>query len=380
MDDLELKEEHRIFKNSIRGFAEKEIAPLVDEYEEREEFPLNLFPRLGEFGYLCLTYPEEYGAAGADYVSLCLLAEEMGKVNAGITSSIMSHSTVATSPLEMMGTKAQKQKYLVPAIKGEKIFSFALTEPNAGSDVSSIQTSAFPKGGRYIINGSKIFITNAPFADYYTVAAVTEKGKGINGISIFLVAKETPGFTFGRKIRKMGACTSETGELFFENCSVPQENLVGPQEGGFRILMRALNGGRMVVGARCVGIAQAAFDVSLKYSKERVQFGEYIGKFQAIQFKLAEMATQILASRLMVYHAAKKKDNGHSHAKEASMAKLMASEMAIHVTYEAVQILGSYGYSKEFPVERYSRDARLATITEGTSEIQRIIIARRLGL
>jgi alkylation response protein AidB-like acyl-CoA dehydrogenase len=376
--DFDLTEEQRIFRDRFRSFCEKEIAPLVKEAEEKEEFPVQLFPRMGELGYLGLTYPAEYGAAGADTVTFCLYAHELGRVCSGMAGSLVVHSSVATHPIHLLGTEEQRRKYLVPAIRGEKVFAFGLTEPNAGSDAGAIRTSAKKHGDNYIINGTKILITNARISDAVMLAAQTNPSMGLDGISLFVVEKGTPGFKVGRKIKKMGNRSSDLGELIFEDAVVPAANRLGPERGGFKILMDALNGGRMVVAARAMGIAEAAYEASLKYSKERVQFGKSIGSFQAIGFKLARMATLLSASRLLILQSAWLKDRGMDHASEASMAKLFATEAAQEITYEAVQIHGGYGYTDEFPVERYFRDARAMTIVEGTSEIQHQIISRRL--
>lgn len=378
--DFDLSEEHKIFQKSIRDFAEKEIAPLVEEAEEKEEFPVELFPKMGGLGYLCIRYPEKYGGAGADKLMECLYVEELGKVCLGIASGILSHSSVATLPLAEFGTEEQKQKYLVPAIKGEKIFAFGLTEPNAGSDVAGIQATARKDGDNYILNGTKMFITNASIADYFTIAAYTDTSQKTKGIAIFLVEKDAPGFSVSRKLRKMGLWSSDLGELIFEDCPVPAENLIGDETGGFIKLMETLTGGRMVVGARALGLAQAAYEAALDYAKERIQFGKPIGSYQSIQNKLADMATAIDAARLLVYRAAWLYDNDRPYVKEASMAKLTATETAVFVTGEAVQIFGGYGFMMEYPVQRYFRDAKFGTVVEGTSEIQKRIISKHIGL
>lgn len=378
--DFELNEEQKIFQQSIRDYAEKEIGPLVEEAEETETFPVHIFPEMGKLGYLCIRYPEEYGGAGADKIMECLYVEELGRVCLGIASGILVHSSVGTLPIAEFGTEEQKQKYLVPAAKGEKIFAFGLTEPDAGSDAAGIKTTAKKDGDRYIINGAKTFITNATIADYFIVAAYTDKTQRHKGIALFLVERGTPGFSADRKLKKMGLWSSDLGELTFEDCPVPAENLIGEETGGFVKLAKTLTGGRMVVGARALGLARAAYEASLTYAKERTQFGQPIGSFQAIQHKLADMATAIDAARLLVYRAAWLFDRGRPYNKEASMAKMFATEMAVDVANEAIQIHGGMGLMMESPVQRFYRDARFGMIVEGTSEIQRNIIARNLGL
>lgn len=378
--DFDFTEVHQIFATSVRHFAEREVAPLVEEAEVREEFPVELFPKMGELGYLCIMCPEEYGSAGADRISECLLAEELGRVCLGIASGFLSHSSVSTAIIHHFGSEAQKQKYLVPSIRGERIAAFALTEPNAGSDAASIEATAHRVANGYILNGSKTLITNGTIADYVVVAAYLDKSKGSKGIGIFLVDKGLPGFAEPRKLHKFGMLSADLGELFFEDCFLPVESLVGEEEGGFERIMQVLNSGRMVVGARAVGLAQAAYEAALKYAQERVQFGRPIGKFQAIAFKLADMITELEAARLLVYRAAWLYDQGRPCIKEASMAKLSATEMAVRVSGEALQIHGGYGYMRDSPVQRYFRDAKFGTVVEGTSEIQRLIISRRIGL
>lgn len=377
--DFELSGEHRIFQQAIREFAEKEIGPLVEEAEEKERFPVELFPQMGKLGYLCIRYPEKYGAAGADKLMECLYVEELGRVCLGIASGILVHSSVGTLPVAEFGTEEQKRKYLVPAIKGEKIFAFGLTEPDAGSDAAGIKTTAKKDGDHYVLNGAKTFITNATIADYFVIAAYTDKTQRHKGIALFLVERGTPGFTADRKLKKMGLWSSDLGELTFEDCPVPAENLLGEETGGFVRLAQTLTGGRMAVGARALGLAQAAYEAALQYAKDRTQFGRTIGSFQAIQHKLADMAMAIDAARMLVYRAAWLYDNGKPYIKEASMAKLFATEMAVDVASEAIQIHGGMGFMMESPVQRYYRDARFGMIVEGTSEIQRNIIAKNLG-
>jgi alkylation response protein AidB-like acyl-CoA dehydrogenase len=377
--DLYLSEEHRIFQQQFRRFCEKEIAPLVDEAERTQTFPRHLFPLMGGLGYLCVRYPEEYGGAGMDKVGEVVLREELSRVCQGIATSWSGHSHLATFPIFKLGTEAQKQDYLVPAIKGEKIGSFALTEPDAGSDAKAIAASARRQGDHYVLNGAKTFITNAPLADYFLVAAYTDRDQGYHGISLFLVDAGTPGLSV-RKLDKEGIRSSDTGEVFFDDCRLPAACLLGEKEGCFKLVMETLSEGRIGVAANMVGVAQAAFEAALRYAKERTQFGQPIGRFQAVAHKLADMATEIRAARLMVLSAARLIDQDRECILEASTCKLFASEMAVRCAREAIQIHGGYGVMSEFPVSRYLRDALVYTIGEGTSEIQRNIIAHQLGL
>jgi len=377
--NFEFTEEQEMFRDTIRDFAANEVEPLIEEYEAKEDFPKELFPKLGEMGFLGIVFPEEYGGVGMDKVTDCIFSEEMGKVNAGMTMCINAHVGLSMFPIYKFGTDAQKEKYLVPGIEGKIIGSLGLTEPNAGSDARSIRTQAVKEGDKYIINGTKTWITNGNMCDYAIVAAYTDKTKKGEGISLFIVDKDSPGFTVGAKIHKLGHKAADTGELIFENCEVPEENLLVGQ-GGFNGAMGTLLGARITHAAKSVGIAQAALDYALQYSKEREAFGRPISKFQAISFKLADMAVKVEAARLMVYKAAWLYSNDKKCLKEASMAKLYAAEMVQEVATEAVQVLGGYGYGVEYPVERYYRDAKLASLTEGTSEVQRIVISRELGI
>lgn len=378
--DFALSEEHRIFRRTFVKFLEKEIAPLEAECDRKEEFPEGMFRRFGEQGYLCITFPQEYGGAGADMITLVIFSEELGRLCSGIGGGLMVQSSLATRSILHAGTEEQKRRFLPPAARGEKIFAFALTETDAGSDAASIKTRAVRDGDHYVINGNKMFVSNFSLADYITAAVVTDPEKGRNGISLIVVEKGTPGLQYGNKIEKIGNRATQTGELIFEDCRAPAANLIGEEGSGFKIIMQTLEEARITLGAKAVGIAQAAFDESLKYASERVQFGRPIGKFQMIQSKLAWMASEIEAARLMLYKAAWMKDAGESYTKQSAMAKLYATEMAVRVTGEAMQIHGGYGYTLEFPVQRHFRDAKLLTIGEGTSEIQQIIIAKQLGL
>ena len=377
--DFDLSEEHQIFQSTVAKFAEKEIAPLGAEYDEKEEYPKWIFKKAGELGFLGIAYPEKYGGTGPDTIALSIFTEEITKADAGISMGLIVQNTVGTSPLYNFGSEEIKQKYLVPAIKGEIIGSFALTEPNVGSDISSVQAAAREDGDSYILNGAKIFVSNGMSADYAVVAARTEKGVGHQGISLFLVETESPGFS-RKGLKKMGIRAQDIAEFALEDCRVPKENLLGEKGKGFYHLVSTVQTTRIIVGASSVGLAKAAFNTALNYAKERTQFGQPIGNYQGIQFMLADMATEIELASLMVYKAAFMNDQGRKCIKEASMSKLYASEMVNRIAYKALQIHGGYGYMREFPLERYFRDARIMEIFEGTSEIQRIIISRELGL
>lgn len=378
--DFELNEGQKMFQDTFRTFCENEIAPLVDEAEEKEKFPVELLPKMGKLGYLGITYPQQYGGAGVDKITDTIYCEELGRPSLGIGRSIMGHCCTGTRPIFVLGTEEQKQEYLVPAIKGEKKSCFALTEPNAGSDNRSMESTAHRDGDDYIINGTKVFASNSTFCDYVIVPVYTDKSKGHAGISIFIVDKGTPGFIISRKIPKESLRPMETTELNFEDCRVSKKNLIGEEEGSFPVVMNALSLARIDVGAAVIGLAQVACDTALNYAKERVQFGRPIGKFQAISFRLVDMATEIEAARLLVRKAAWLVDMGRNSDKLNSMCKLFASEVAVHVAREAIQIHGGYGFTRDLPLMRYLRDALTYTVGEGTSEIQRLIISRQLGL
>ncbi len=374
-----LNEEQEAFRLAVRSFAEKALAPRVEELEATETFPLDLFRELGRLGYLGVGYPEEYGGSGGDMVMRCLLIEEIARINCGFAAALLAHVGLGCIPLLKFGTEEQKRDYLVPAIRGEKLGCWGLSEPNSGSDAASIRTTAERRGDNYVINGSKMFITNGTIADYCVIAAYTDRTQRGNGISTFVVDTKTPGFVVSRKLKKTGHHTSETAALTFEDLTVPASCLLGGVEGGFKQVTGTLEGGRVTHAARSVGVSQAALEAALAYAKEREQFGQKIAKFQAIKFKLAHMAMEVETARTAMWRAAVLFDQGPC-MREAAMAKLFCSEVAQRVTWEAMQIFGGYGYITEFPVERFWRDARLMTITEGTSEIQMIIIARELGL
>ncbi len=374
-----LSEEQEAFRQAVRSFAEKSLAPRVEALEASETFPMDLFRELGRLGYLGVGYPEEYGGSGGDMVMRCLLIEEIARVNCGFAAALLAHVGLGCIPIFKFGTEEQKRRYLVPALRGEKLGSFGLSEPDSGSDAASVRTTAVRRGDHWVINGSKMFITNGNIADYCLVVAYTDRTRRGDGISVFIVDTDTPGYTVSRKLKKTGHHTSETAALAFEDMAVPAGALLGGVEGGFKQVTGTLEGGRITHAARSVGVSQAALDAALAYARTRVQFGQPIAKFQAIRFKLARMAMEVETARTMMWRAAWLFDQG-ACMREAAMAKLYASEVAQRVTWEAMQIHGGYGYIAEFPVERYWRDARLMTITEGTSEIQLTIIARELKL
>jgi len=374
--DFDLTEEHILFQNAIQDFAQNEIAPLVDEAEETNVFPKQLFKKMGSLGFLCPRCPIELGGGGGDKVMDCIMAEELNKVNAGIAASLMVQGGLSTQPIYHFGSEEQKQDFLVPAIKGEKIAAFALTEPDSGSDAASIKTKAVRNGDDYVINGTKIFITNGPICDFATTAAYTDPTKRGEGINLFIVEKGTPGFSISRKLDKVGNRSIETGELVFEDCRVPAKNMIGEKEGGgFAMIADTLVQGRITYGGRCTGTAQAAYDLTVQYAKERIQFGKPIITYQNTRFKLAEMATNIDVMRSYTYRVAWMYDQGKNIRKESSMVKLFCAEILQKILADSMQIHGGYGYMMEYPIQRYWRDGRLFTITEGTSEVQRLIIA-----
>lgn len=372
---FDLNEDHVMMRKMVRDFAEEEVAPGAEERDEQEEFPLSLWKKCGELGLAGITFPEEYGGVGADYISYAITIEELSRADASLGVTISAHSSLCANPIYKFGSEEQKQKYLVPLATGEKMGAFGLTESMAGSDASGTRTTAVRDGNEYIINGSKIFITNGYYADTYVITAQMDKSKGNKGICAFILEKGMPGFTFGKKEKKMGIRSSATYELIFDNVRVPAENLLGEEGQGFKIAMVTLDYGRIGIAAQALGIAQGAYEQALKYSKERSQFGKTLSEFQATQFKLADMAIQIEAARLLVYQACYMADAGKPLSKYSAMAKVFAAETANRVATQAVQILGGYGYTRDYPVERMMRDAKITEIYEGTSEIQRIVIA-----
>lgn len=376
--DFRFSDEQEMMRRMVRDFAQKEIAPLVPVMEETEEFPREVVKKMGEIGLMGIPIPEEWGGAGADFPSYILAIHEISKVSATVGVILSVHTSVGTNPILYFGTDAQKQKYVTQLAAGKMLGAFALTEPHAGSDASHIRTSAVREGDEYVLSGSKVFITNGGEADVYIAFAVTDPSKGTRGISAFIVDKDTPGLSVGKKEKKMGLHGSSTTELIFENARVPAKNLLGQEGDGFTIAMANLDVGRIGIAAQALGIAEAALDYATAYAKERKQFGQPIIKQQAIAFKLADMATMAEAARLLVYRAAYLRSQGLPCGMEASMAKKFASDTAMKIATEAVQVFGGYGYTREYPVERLFRDAKVTQIYEGTNEIQHIVIAKHL--
>jgi len=376
--NFELGQEYVLLRKMYRSFAENEVKPLAEEVDEEERFPVETVEKMKRFGFFGIPFPKEYGGAGADNLAYAMAVEELSKV-CGTTGVIVSaHTSLCAAPIYEFGTEEQKQKFLVPLAKGEKLGAFGLTEAGAGTDAAGQQTRAVLDGDEWVIDGSKIFITNAGYADTYIVMAMTDKSQGTRGISAFIVDINTPGFSIGKKEKKMGIRGSATCELIFENCRIPKENLLGKVGMGFKIAMKTLDGGRVGIAAQALGLAQGALDETVTYVKERKQFGRSISKFQNTQFQLADMDTRTEAARLLVYKAARYKDAKKSFSNEAAMAKLFASEAAMEVTTKAVQLHGGYGYTREYPVERMMRDAKITEIYEGTSEVQRMVVSANL--
>jgi alkylation response protein AidB-like acyl-CoA dehydrogenase len=378
--DFEPTEEHRMIRRMVREFAEKEIAPRAEEIDETDQFPDDLFRRMGELGIIGLPFPEKYGGSGFNYTSLVIALEEIARVSGSMAITLDAQTSLYCEPVYLFGTEEQKLQYLAPAARGEKIGCFGLTEPHAGSDAGATRTQAIldKATNEWVINGQKNFITNGSIADFAVVTAKTDPDKGVHGISAFIVERGTPGFTLGRDEKKMGLKGSVTSELFFENCRIPADNLLGQENKGFKQFMTTLDAGRVAISAMAVGLAQGAFDKAVAYAQEREQFGRPIAKFQAVQWMIAEMATGIEAARLMVNRAAWLRENGQRFTKEAAMAKLFATEMSECVCHKAIQIHGGYGYVREYEVERMYRDQRLCSIGEGTNQVQRLVIARQI--
>jgi alkylation response protein AidB-like acyl-CoA dehydrogenase len=376
--NFEYTEDQEMIRKMVRDFAEEVVQPGAEERDETEEFPMDLWEQCGELGLCGITFPEEYDGIGADYISYSIAIEELSKVDASLGVTISAHSSLGANPINMFGTEDQKRKCLAPLATGAKMGAFGLTESMAGSDASGTRTTAVKEGDEYVINGSKVFITNGYYADIYVITAQMDKSKGNRGICAFILEKGTPGFTFGKKEKKMGIRSSATYELVFENVRIPKENLLGEEGNGFKIAMQTLDYGRIGIASQALGIAQGAYETALKYAKEREQFGGPIANLQAIQFKLADMAIQIEAARLLIYEACELATQHKPVSKNAAMAKVFASETAGKVTSQAVQILGGYGYTRDYPVERMMRDAKITEIYEGTSEIQRIVVAANI--
>ena len=376
--NFSLTKEQEMVRKLLKEFSENEVKPLAAEIDAAERFPRETVEKMARFDIMGIPFPKKYGGAGGDNLSYAIAVEELSKV-CGTTGVILSaHTSLGAHPIYQYGTEEQKMKYLVPLAKGEKLGAFGLTEPNAGTDSSAQQTVAVLDGDNYVLNGSKVFITNGGEADIYIIFAMTDKSKGNKGISTFIVEKDFKGFSIGKKEEKLGIRGSSTTELIFENCIVPKENLLGDVGKGFGIAMQTLDGGRIGIAAQALGIAEGALDECVKYMKERKQFGQPLSSFQGLQWMVADMATRVEASKLLVYNAADKKDKKLPFSSEAAMAKLFAAETAMEVTTKAVQIFGGYGYTRDYPVERMMRDAKITEIYEGTSQVQKMVIAAKV--
>ncbi|MDF2677037.1 MAG: acyl-CoA dehydrogenase domain protein [Bacillota bacterium] len=373
--NFQLSKEHEMARQLFRDFAVEEVKPLAQEVDEQERFPVETVEKFKKYGFLGIPFSKEYSGQGCDYLTYTMAVEEMSKVCATSGVIISAHTSLCAAPINEFGTEEQKQKYLTKLASGEWLGAFGLTEPGAGTDASGQQTKAVLDGDNYILNGTKIFITNAGFAEVYIVMAMTDKSKGTKGISAFIVEKNFPGFSVGQHELKMGIRGSSTCELIMQDCIVPKENLLGKEGQGFKIAMKTLDGGRIGIAAQALGIAQGAIDETVKYTKERKQFGKSISQFQNTQFQLADMQAKTDAARLLVYRAACNKDAGKPYNVDAAMAKLFAAETAMEVTTKAVQLHGGYGYTRDYPVERMMRDAKITEIYEGTSEVQRMVIS-----
>ncbi|MCI0487466.1 MAG: acyl-CoA dehydrogenase family protein [Blastocatellia bacterium] len=376
--EFELNEEQQQIKYSIREFSEAELAPHVLEWDESQHFPIELLPKFAEIGITGVLFPEEYGGAGMGYIEYSTIIEELARVDPSIALSIAAHNSLGAGHIFLAGDERQKEQYLAPLARGQYLGAWGLTEPSSGSDASSMRSTGVKRNGGWVLNGSKNFITNASFAGVTVVLAITDRTAGTHGISAFIIERGTKGFAVAKKENKLGMRASDTAALVFDDCFVPDSNLIGEPGQGFIQAMRVLDGGRISIAALAVGIAQGAYEAALRYAKERHQFGRPIAEFQAIQFKLADMATEIEAARLLTYQAAALKDRGKITTRESSMAKLFASEVAVRAAEQSVQVHGGYGYIKDYPAEKYWRDSKLCTIGEGTSEVQRTVIARQI--
>ncbi|MCI1930393.1 MAG: acyl-CoA dehydrogenase [Clostridia bacterium] len=378
--DFALSKEHELLQKLYREFAENEVKPLAQEIDEEERFPRETVEKLAKYGLLGIAYPVEYGGQGADYLAYIMCCEEMGKVCATTATIIGAHSTLCVYPIFTFGTEEQKQKYLPDLLSGRKLGAFALTEPGAGSDSSMQQTKAVKEGDHYILNGTKCFITNAGEADVYVVSTMTDKSKGNHGITTFIIDKDTPGFSFGKHEKKMGIRGSATADLIFENAIVPAENVIGTEGQGFKIMMKTLDAGRISMGALALGIGEGAFDITVKYVKERKQFGKHIAAFQNTKFELADIKTKLDAAQLICYKAACEKDAGRPYGLYAAECKYLCAATASDVTRRCLQLFGGYGYMREYDIERMMRDAKITEIYEGTSEVQKIVMSNHLNI
>ncbi|MCA1033359.1 MULTISPECIES: acyl-CoA dehydrogenase [Bacillaceae] len=376
--NFRLTEEHEMIRKMVRDFAKNEVAPSAAERDEEERFDREIFDKMAELGLTGIPWPEEYGGIGSDYLAYCIAVEELSRVCASTGVTLSAHTSLAGWPIYKFGSEEQKQKYLKPMAQGEKIGAYGLTEPGSGSDAGGMRTTARLDGDHYVLNGSKIFITNGGIADIYVVFALTDPESRQKGTTAFIIESDFPGFSVGKKEKKLGIRSSPTTEIIFEDCRVPKENMLGKEGEGFKIAMMTLDGGRNGIAAQAVGIAQGALDAAVDYAKEREQFGKPIALQQGIGFKLADMATSVEAARLLTYQAAWLESEGLPYGKESAMSKLFAGDAAMKVTTEAVQVFGGYGYTKDYPVERYMRDAKITQIYEGTQEIQRLVISRMI--
>ncbi|MFD2446810.1 acyl-CoA dehydrogenase [Bacillus sp. CGMCC 1.16607] len=376
--NFQLTEEHEMIRKMVRDFARNEVAPTAAERDEEERFDREIFDKMAELGLTGIPWPEEYGGIGSDYLAYCIAVEELSRVCASTGVTLSAHTSLAGWPIFKFGNEEQKQKYLRPMAEGTSIGGYGLTEPGSGSDAGGMRTTARLEGDHYVLNGSKIFITNGGIADIYVVFALTDPSSKQKGTTAFIIEKDFPGFSVGKKEKKLGIRSSPTTEIIFEDCKVPVENRLGEEGEGFKIAMMTLDGGRNGIAAQAVGIAQGALDAAVDYAKERVQFGKPIAAQQGISFKLADMATSVEAARLLTYQAAWLESAGLPYGKESAMSKLFAGDAAMKVTTEAVQVFGGYGYTKDYPVERFMRDAKITQIYEGTQEIQRLVIGRML--
>lgn len=376
--DFQLNDEQVQLRKSVREFAEREIAPHVMEWDEAAKFPMETVKELGKMGLLGVIFPAEYGGAGMGYIEYVIAIEELSRVDGSVGIIVAAHTSLCSNHIFIAGNEEQKRKYIPKLATGEFIGAWGLTEPGSGSDAGGARCSAVKKGDKWVLNGTKTFITNGTYADAYVIVAVTDKAAHTHGLSAFIVDKGTKGFRPGKKENKLGLRASDTSELIFEDCEIPGENLLGKEGDGFIDAMRTLDGGRISIAALGLGMAQGAYESALKYSKQRKQFGKTISEFQAIQWKLADMATEIDAARLLTMRSAWLKDNGMKTTLESSMAKLYTSEVAVRAANESVQIHGGYGFIKDYPAEKFYRDVKLCTIGEGTSEIQRLVISRQI--
>jgi alkylation response protein AidB-like acyl-CoA dehydrogenase len=382
--EFSFTDEQEQLRRTVREFAESEIAPHVMEWDEASEFPSALLPKLAELGLLGVLFPEQYGGAGMGYLEYVIAIEELARVDGSVGLIVAAHNSLCTNHIYKFGSEAQRKKYVVPLAKGKKLGCWSLTEPEAGSDAGGTRTVAVKSGGEWVLNGAKTFTTNGHYADVCVAMAVTDRSRNSHGISAFIIEKGTPGFHPGKKENKLGMRASDTSEVVFSDCRVPADNLLGDEGQGFINSLQVLDGGRISIAALALGMARGACEAATQYAQERRQFGKTIAEFQAVQFKLADMATEISAARMLVYRAAwladrsRAGDGAMRFTRESSMAKLYASEVAVRVANEAVQVFGGYGFTKDYPVEKFYRDVKLCTIGEGTSEIQRLVIARQL--